>query len=344
MAGGTIVAGSGVLPGICTISIFAKVPLAATVPLTFTNTIATGSITGTGPAGGVSNVNPSSVNVVTIASVGVTKAFAPVTIPQGGLSTLTVTLFNRVVSPLTGVNLTDNLPAGLTLAASPLATNTCGGSLQAFPGDNKIILTGGTVPARPDASQEASCAFSARVTGSVLGAKVNTILPADFSNTQGLVIPASVSATLTINTGLSGAKTFTPASVTSGGVSRARITVTNSSSGALTNVSVDDNTFSAGLTVGNPANAATSCAGSPTLVVNPGATRAQLLGATLAAGASCDFAFDVATTGAGPWSNTVPIGKITSAEGASNTAAVTATLTVSAPPRSTSTSPSTRCS
>ncbi|MEO8053919.1 MAG: hypothetical protein ABI768_02120 [Acidobacteriota bacterium] len=328
--GGTIVAGVGASPGVCTISIWAQLPASAPTGLTFTNSIPIGSITGTGPAGGVGNVNAGSVNVVSIASGAVTKAFAPAAIAQGQLSTLTITLFNRTVTALTGVALTDNLPSGVALAANPAATNTCGGSLQAFPNDVVVKLTGGTVPARPVASQEASCVITVKVTGTALGVKTNTINPADFTNTQGVVIPAAVSANLTINTGVTGTKSFTPASVSSGGVSRVKLTVTNVSSGALTNVSVDDNTFSAGLTVANPANAATNCAGSPTMVVNPGIGRAQLLGATLNAGATCDFSFDTVTSGAGPWSDTVPIGKITSAEGASNTAAVTANLTVTA--------------
>ena len=328
--GGTIVAGVGASPGVCTISIWAQLPAGAPTGLTFTNSIPIGSITGTGPAGGVGNVNAGSVNVVSIASGAVTKAFAPAAIAQGQQSTLTITLFNRTVTALTGVALTDNLPAGVTLAANPAATNTCGGSLQAFPNDVVVKLTGGTVPARPVASQEATCVITVRVTGSTLGVKTNTINPADFTNTQGVTIPAAVSANLTINTGVTGTKSFTPASVSSGGVARVKITVNNTSSGALTNVAVDDNTFSAGLTVANPANAATNCAGSPTMVVTPGIARAQLLGATLNAGASCDFSFDVVTSGAGPWSDTVPIGKITSAEGASNTAAVTANLTATA--------------
>ncbi len=328
--GGTIVAGVGASPGVCTINIWAQLPATTTVGVTFTNTIPLGSITGTGPAGGVGNVNASSVNVVTIASGAVTKTFAPAAIAQGQISTLTITLFNRTVVPLTGVSLTDNLPAGVTLAANPTPTNTCGGSLQAFPNDTVVILTGGTVAARPIASQDSSCAISVRVTGTALGAKTNIITPAQFTSNEGVSIPAAVQAILTINTGLSGAKTFTPASVASGGVSRVRITVSNTSSGVLTNVSVDDNTFSAGLSVANPANPATNCAGSPTMVVNPGATRAQLLGATLAAGGACDFSFDAVTSGAGPWSNSVPIGRITSAEGAANTAAVAATLTVAA--------------
>ncbi len=165
----------------------------------------------------------------------------------------------------------------------------------------------------------------------MVGSYTNTIHPSDFSNNELVAIPANVTAPLNITTGLTGAKTFTPTSVTSGGTSRVKITVTNSSNGDLTNVSVDDSDFVTGTTgtlqVANPANAATSCAGSPTMVVNPGTTLAQLLGATLNAGSSCDFSFDVVTGGAGPWRNTVGVGKITSAEGPANTASFSAQLT-----------------
>jgi uncharacterized repeat protein (TIGR01451 family) len=330
--GGTIVAGVGAAPGVCTISIWAQVPAAAATGLTFTNGIPVGSVTGTGPAGGIANTNASSANVVTISAAAVSKAFAPGSIAQGGLSTLTLTIRNRTVSALTGVNLTDNLPAGVTLASNPAATNSCSppGSLQAFPNGTQIALTGGTVASRPVGNQESTCAITVRVTGASTGVFANTINPADFSNAQGAPLPAAVSANLTITTGLTAVKTFTPTSVAPGGVSRVKLTLTNSASGSLTNVSVNDSTFSAGLAVSNPANAATNCAGGPTMVVNPGATNAQLLGATLAAAGSCDFSFDVVATGAGPWSNTVPAGNITSAEGVSNTAAVTANLTKTA--------------
>lgn len=116
--------------------------------------------------------------------------------------------------------------------------------------------------------------------------------------------------------------------MTPGGTARATITINDTSSGQLSNVSIDDDTMGAGLAIANPANAATSCAGSPTQVVNPGATRAQLQGATLNAGASCTFSFDVRTSGSGPWSNTIPAGNVRSAEGPSNTAAIGASLAV----------------
>lgn len=328
---GTVAAGSGSTPGTCTIVFRARLPATATTGLSFANQIPSNGVTGigNGPGGpGTAVVNPNAspaVNVTTVDSVEVTKSFSPGSIAQGGVSTLTLRVRNRTVSGLTAVNLTDTLPAGLTLAANPATTNTCGGTPQAFPGDNKIVLTAGTVSARPAASTQAECVITAQVTGSTLGTHTNSIAPGDFSSSAG-TIPGAVSANLAITTGLTGSKSFSPTSATSGGVARVTIHVSNTSSGALSGVAINDSNFSTGLTVANPANAATSCGGSPTLVVNPGAGSAQLLGASLPAGAGCDFSFDVITSGAGPWSNTVPIGGISSAEGPANSAAVSANL------------------
>ena len=337
--GGTIPAGVGASPGVCTIVLQARLPVTATTGLTFSNQIPiwNGPLgigvggAGNGPGGQV--VNPAAspaANVTTVAAVAVSKSFSPSAIAQGGTSTLTLTIRNRVVAgSLTGVTLTDHLPSGITLAANPAATNTCNGTLQAFPGDSQLRLTSGTVAARPDGNSEATCTITARVTGTALGTYTNTIHPADFSSSGG-TIPSDVTADLTISTGLSGAKSFSPTGVTSGGVSRVTIAVTNATPGDLTNVSVDDNDFTTGTTgtlqIANPANPSTSCPGSPTLVANPGTGRARLLGASLVSGASCDFSFDVVTSGAGPWQNTIGIGKISSAEGPANTAAVSASL------------------
>lgn len=328
--GGTVAAGVGATPGTCTIVFRARLPVTATTGLVFTNQIPANSISGDGDGPGASTAvtNPDAspaINVTTVDSVALAKSFSPNSIAQGGTSTLTLRVRNRTQSSIDVFDLTDNLPPGLTLAANPSATNTCGGSLQAFPGDDQIILTNGSVAARPDASLQTECVITVRVTGTVLGGYTNTIFPANFSTSAG-TIPANVTAGLTITTGLGGTKSFNPTSVTSGGVARVTLVVSNTSNGELTGVSIDDSNFSAGLSIANPANAATSCAGSPTLVANPGATRAQMLGATLPAGANCSFSFDVTTNGAGPWSNTIPIGNISSAEGPSNAAAVTANL------------------
>ena len=330
---GTLPAGAGASPGVCTITFRARLPATASNGMNFNNQLP-GTTTvagiGNGPGGpgtAVVNTNSAARNIVAIYSADIAKSFLPTSMAQGGTSRLRVTIYNRTLSPLTGVDLTDTLPAGLTLAANPNASTTCStGSVQAFPGGTQVVFTGGTVAARPAASQESSCYFQAYVTGTALGLHTNQINAGAMATTPGISNGSTVTAGLTITSGLTATKSFNPASVTPGGRSRVTVIVTNGSNGQLSNVSVDDNTFGAGLTVANPANAATSCPGAPVLVANPGDGRAQLLGATLAAGANCSFSFDVQSGGAGPWTNTIPVGRITSAEGPSNTAAVSATL------------------
>ncbi|MGB5199150.1 MAG: hypothetical protein WBR56_04545 [Sedimenticolaceae bacterium] len=331
--GGTIPAGSGALPGVCTIVFRARLPATATTGLVFSNQIPSWDGVngvggdGNGPGGSVVNPGPSpAVNVATVDAVAVTKDFIPGAVAQGQTATLRLRVRNRVQSSLTTVDLTDTLPAGLTLAANPAATNSCGGSLQAFPGDTQVVLTGGIVNPRPDNAVQTTCAITVQVTGDMPGAYTNSIDPADFSSSAG-TIAAPVSDVLTITAGITASKTFLPAMVATGGRSRLTVNLVNNSSGALTNVAVDDSGLSAGLSVANPANAASSCGGTTSIVANPGATNAQLLGVTLPAGANCDFSFDVTTSGPGPWGNTIPPGGITSAEGATNSSPVSANLT-----------------
>lgn len=324
--GGSIVGGAGASPGVCTISFYAQVPASATSGMTLSNQITATSVTGDGPNGAVTNPAASpAANITVVDNVVVSKGFSPSSVAQGAQSTLTITVRNRIASALTAVNLTDNLPAGLTLAANPAATNGCGGTLQAYSGDNKVVLTGGTVAARPDASTDTQCQITVKVTGSTTGSYTNTIAPADFSSSGG-TISGNATASLTITGGITGSKSFSPSAVAAGGVSRVTITVTNSDSSQLTGVNVPD-TLPANLTVANPANASATCANA-VVTANPGAGSATMQGATLAAGSSCQFSFDVLAGGSsGNWVNTLGVGSITSAEGASNTAAITATLT-----------------
>ena len=327
---GTVPAGSGTVPGVCTLVFRARIPAEAPVGTIFTNSLPVGAVSGdgSGPGGSGSVGNTNSVAHV-VAVDAVLLGRSPSTsssVAQGQTATLRLRVRNRVQSSLTTVDLTDTLPAGLTLAANPAATNSCGGSLQAFPGDTQVVLTGGIVNPRPDNAVQTTCAITVQVTGDMPGAYTNSIDPADFSSSAG-TIAAPVSDVLTITAGITASKTFLPAMVATGGRSRLTVNLVNNSSGALTNVAVDDSGLSAGLSVANPANAASSCGGTTSIVANPGATNAQLLGVTLPAGANCDFSFDVTTSGPGPWGNTIPPGGITSAEGATNSSPVSANLT-----------------
>ena len=82
------------------------------------------------------------------------KTFSPNTILSGQTSTMTITLNNTNILPLTNTNLNDTFPivdtTGKTISmtiANAGATTTCGGILNAVPGDAKFSLVGGTIPA-----------------------------------------------------------------------------------------------------------------------------------------------------------------------------------------------------
>jgi hypothetical protein len=98
----------------------------------------------------------------------ITKAFAPPTIAVGGTSMLSITLANPNGFELTGVAVSDTFPAGVAVASSPSAMNTCGGTLTASANATSISLSGGTLAA------SGSCAFSVDVTATSAGTKVNT--------------------------------------------------------------------------------------------------------------------------------------------------------------------------
>jgi Ice-binding-like len=74
------------------------------------------------------------------------KSFAPSTIVNDGVTTLTITLVNpaATAAKLTAP-LIDYMPAKMVVYGSP--ANTCGGTLTAVKGSSTITLTGGAIPA-----------------------------------------------------------------------------------------------------------------------------------------------------------------------------------------------------
>jgi Ice-binding-like len=74
------------------------------------------------------------------------KSFAPGTIVNDGVTTLTITLVNpaATAAKLTAP-LIDYMPAKMVVYGSP--TNSCGGTLAAVKGSSTITLTGGAIPA-----------------------------------------------------------------------------------------------------------------------------------------------------------------------------------------------------
>jgi len=95
------------------------------------------------------------------------KSFDPAAIGYGGTATLTITLRNTSTElAATGVSFNDIFPAGMTIAAGGLTTNTCGGTLTAGAGTGGLDLAGGSL------SPSGSCEITATVTATATGENV----------------------------------------------------------------------------------------------------------------------------------------------------------------------------
>jgi len=100
----------------------------------------------------------------------IAKAFNPISILPGATSQLTITINNPnpASSSLTAV-FTDTLPAGVTVAATPAVSTTCGGAASATAGGTTVSLASSSViPA-------GSCTIQVNVTATVPGSYVNTL-------------------------------------------------------------------------------------------------------------------------------------------------------------------------
>ncbi|MBH1965367.1 MAG: IPTL-CTERM sorting domain-containing protein [Comamonadaceae bacterium] len=119
----------------------------------------------------------------------ITKTFAPTSIGPASASTLTITVQNLGQTPVSGLDVTDNLPSPLVVDGS--ASTTCvGGVLSATAGSTSVSLTGSTLPMGgctitvPVRWPEAQAALCAAPGTSV----TNTITPGtDFTTSQGQV-------------------------------------------------------------------------------------------------------------------------------------------------------------
>jgi uncharacterized repeat protein (TIGR02543 family)/uncharacterized repeat protein (TIGR01451 family) len=125
-------------------------------------------------------------------ALNVAKSFDPAAVAYGGTSTLTITLTNPNLAPLTGVTFSDPYPGGMTNGPTPGVANSCGGAVVAAAWDTSLTLSGGSVPAN------GSCAISVQVAAIGSGALTNTlpvrsVTSANWGENQ---VPASATLTL----------------------------------------------------------------------------------------------------------------------------------------------------
>jgi uncharacterized repeat protein (TIGR01451 family) len=114
--------------------------------------------------------NTATMTVIAPPSIG--KIFGGATVQLNATTSLTFTITNpnsAAAGGLTGVAVTDALPAGLVVATPNGLTGSCGGgTFTAVAGSNSISLTGGTI------ATLSNCTFAVNVKGIAGGAQVNT--------------------------------------------------------------------------------------------------------------------------------------------------------------------------
>jgi uncharacterized repeat protein (TIGR01451 family) len=260
-----------------------------------------------------------SASIAVVAAPSITKSFGAETVPVGGSTSLTFTLSNPSANPvaLTGVAFTDALPAGLVVATPSGVTNTCGAIVTATPGTAVVSLSGATI------AREASCTLTVNVTALTIGAKVNTT--GQVTSTNGGA-GTTASASLTVLGSPTISKAFGAATLSVGDTTTLTFTLANpNTTMALTGVGFTD-ALPTGVVVAAPNGLSGSCGGGA-ITASPGAQTVSLVGATLAAAASCTFSVNVTAKTAGTKVNQVQA----FADGTGRGSRGTAILTVGRP-------------
>jgi serine protease len=290
---------------------------------TATITVGSTSASTTAPSTAGSNACPSAVSVTPVAPT-IAQTFAPASVGVTVASTLTITLGNSNAFALTQAQLTDTLPASLTIASSPAATTTCtGAALSLTATTNTATLTGAIIPVI------SSCTVALTVSSATAGSYTNTIAANALSTGPAGANRTPAAATLTVTPAIAPtiAQVFSPASVGENTASTLSITLNNTNAYALTKVTLTD-TLPSNLSVAASPAAATTCSGS--LSATTGAVK--LSDGTIPAAGTCSVTVTVSSGSAGSYVNTLAANAVTTAQNVGNTAASSsATLTVTAP-------------
>ena len=294
----------------------------------YTNTIPADSIQ---TQQGLTNGSPASATL-NVQDIGLAKVFSPPRFQAGGITTLTITLSNPTSSAYTGVELSDILPGAVLTVVPGSASTTCGGIVSTIL-PRTVRLTNGTVPPGT-ASAPGTCTITVQVTApaDATGATYTNTIPAGALVTdQGITNGISASAQVRVYTagaGISANKSFSPATIATGGNSRLRINISAPADTDLTNVSIVDN-LPPNVTISNSSPATRSnCGSSSVLTAVTGATSITLSGATISAGTTCQINVYVTSSTPGVHTNTILPTDITNNENRTIPNSLTADLTV----------------
>ena len=224
------------------------------------------------------------------AAPGFARVFTPATIPQGGETEIVFTVDNGANAiEMTEMAFDDALPEGVSVADTPGASNSCGGTFSPVAGAARLALTGGTLAA--GATCEIRVTVRAIEAGPLIGPAVDL--------TSSIATATAAEAMLTVNPAAPGfARVFTPATIPQGGETEVVFTVDNGANAIeMTEMAFDD-ALPEGVSVADTPGASNSCGGTFSPVA--GAARLALTGGTLAAGATCEIRVTVRAIEAGP--------------------------------------------
>ncbi|MEI6426892.1 MAG: hypothetical protein WCO45_00685 [Pseudanabaena sp. ELA607] len=333
MSGGTIPPTVGATTGLCTISFDVYSSASGT---TQSSDILAGSLTNNqndtnGPFSVTLSIRPITYSAVTGA-----KAFSPASFAATQSSTVTITLNNPNNVALDGATMSDNLPSGLTVTGTP--STTCNnGIIVPNPGATTVTNTSGSVTLNNGKiPASGSCTITFSVTGTIPATYTNTIANNALTTFQGAGFAAGFSNNVTITQPVSLAKSFSVSPIKQGDITRATVTITNNSTQQLTTLIVPDNLNNpvSGLLYRNDnpplTDPSTTCTGGSVAVTGASGTAATitLQNATLNAGASCTFSFDVTSNTLGSRTNTVVAANVTNDQNLKPVNNVTANVTV----------------
>lgn len=351
---------SATSPGSCAVTFFAMTDISAAENALISNSLGAGSVCFNNNPGVDADMcngtGASAPNRRSDAGVlEIDKTFSPEgPVSENTIVTMTIEFTNLSATDFTSAVISDNLPAAsgggqMRIADVPNAATTCsGGTITAAAGTTSLSLNDATIPAREnDGFGDAGTCF----------VQVDVTAPAGVYNNTATVLANGTYADgtpyssgeltdvepITFNSSLSTAKSFTPTSVSEGGMSTVIVRLNNIGPLPITGISVTD-PLPVGMVLANPVNASTTCAGSTSFTAVAGDGSINMSGADIAGNGSCDMLFDVVATGGADWENIIPVGNITADGGIQNQSPISATLINQAPQSvsvSKTTSPST---
>jgi uncharacterized repeat protein (TIGR01451 family) len=340
-SGGALVTGSagvrltsGVIPAGSSCSL--RFNVRASVGGTYVNTI---------PAAGLITTNSGNSTAATSATLsvglpGVEKTFGtfatPVpTVALGSNVRMSIRLSNANSAALAITSLIDNLPSGM-LVANATTTSDCGGTVTDAAGgtlgagDTGVRLNGGSIPA------SGSCTFTFNVTSNTAATYINTI-PAGALITASGSNAFAANATINVLARPTISKTFSPVTISPFGTSVLTITLTNPNGETLTTAAFSDTfpTTPGAMTLANTAITNT-CGGTLTQANNNalavGSASIKLASGTIPGNGTCQVVANVTASVAGSYTNTIPVGGLTTNNGGASTVAAIANLNVAVLP------------